>query len=67
MSRLIRIFKMWADERFVQGEKNIGCKGREGALLAALTSLSSALSLVFKTIPRSLVVVTVGVVWVWGG
>ncbi len=27
----------------------------------------SALSLVFKTIPRSLVVVTVGMVWVLGG
>ncbi len=37
------------------------------ALLAALTTLSSTLSLVFKTIPRSLVVVTVGMVWVLGG
>ncbi len=39
--------------------------------MAALTTLSSALSLVFDTIPRSLVVVTVGNVWVfgrlWGG
>ncbi len=25
-----KIFKMWADERFVNGEKNIGGKGREG-------------------------------------
>ncbi len=56
--------------------KNIGGKGREGsfqveqhlqALLAALTTLSSALSLVFKTIPRFLVVVTVGMFWVLGG
>ncbi len=61
---------------FVQGEKNIAGKGREGslqvktilwALLAALTTLSSALSLVFKTIPRSLVVETVGMVWVLVG
>ncbi len=37
------------------------------SLLAALTTLSSALSLVFKTIPRSLVVETVGRVWVLGG
>ncbi len=37
------------------------------ALLAAPTTLSSALSLVFKTIPRSLVVVPVGMVWVLGG
>ncbi len=37
------------------------------ALLATLTTLSSALLLVFKTIPRSLVVETVGIVWVLGG
>ncbi len=37
------------------------------ALLAALTTLSTALSLVFKTIPRSLVVETVGRVWMLGG
>ncbi len=37
------------------------------ALLAALMTLSSALSLVFKTIPRSLVVFTVGMVWALGG
>ncbi len=30
-------------------------------------TLSSALSLVFKTIPRSLVVGTFGIVWVLGG
>ncbi len=35
--------------------------------MAALTTLSSALSLVFKTIARSLVVETVGRVWVLGG
>ncbi len=67
---------MWADERFAQGRKNIGCKGREGsfqveqhlrALLAALPTLSSARGLVFKTIPRFLVVVTVGMVWVLDG
>ncbi len=67
-----RIFKMWPDERFVQGEKIIGGKVKEcfrlnsilRALLAALTTLSSAPSLVFKTIPRSLVLETVGIVWV---
>ncbi len=37
------------------------------ALLAALTTLSSALILVFKTIPRSLVVETAGRAWVLGG
>ncbi len=41
------------------------------AILAALTTFSSELSLVFKTIPRSSVVVTVGMVWVlvalWDG
>ncbi len=56
--------------------KNIRGKGREGsfqveqhlrALLAALTTFSSALSLVFKTIPRFSVVVTVGMFWVLGG
>ncbi len=26
-----RIFKVWPDKRFVQGEKNIGDKGREGS------------------------------------
>ncbi len=31
MGCLNRIFKMWVDERFVQGEKNIGGKGREGS------------------------------------
>ncbi len=35
--------------------------------MAALTTLSSALSLVFKTIPRSSVVETVGRVWMLGG
>ncbi len=37
------------------------------AYLAALTTLSSALSPVFKAIPRSLVVETVGMVWVQEG
>ncbi len=66
---LNRIFKMWVDERFVQGEKNIGGKGREGSFQIKQhpTTLSSALSMVFKTIPRSLVVETVGMVWVLGG
>ncbi len=32
MGCLIRIFKIWSDERFVQREKNIGGKGREGSL-----------------------------------
>ncbi len=33
MGCLNRIFKVWADERFVQGG-NIGDKGREGSLQA---------------------------------
>ncbi len=36
------------------------------ALLTALTTLSSALALVFKTIPISLVVETFGMVWELG-
>ncbi len=36
-------------------------------LLAALTTFPSALSMVLKTIPRSLVVETVGMVWALGG
>ncbi len=76
MGYLNRIFKVWPDECFAQGEKNIGGTGREGSFqvkqhptgfLTALTTLSSALSLVFKTIPRSLVVVAVVMVWVFGG
>ncbi len=73
MGCLNSIFNMWLDNNFVQGEKSTGGTGRKGSfqvkknilrsLLAALTPLSSALSLVFKTIPRSLVV-TVGMVWV---
>ncbi len=35
-------------------------------LLTALTTFSSALSLVFKTIPRSLVVEAVSITWVLG-
>ncbi len=31
MGCLNRIFKTWPDESFVQGEKNIGGKGREGS------------------------------------
>ncbi len=51
MGCLNRILKMWPDERFVQGEKNIGSKGRGGSFQVALTTLSSALSVVFKTVP----------------
>ncbi len=35
--------------------------------IGSADNIYSALSLVFKTIPRSLVVVTVGMVLVWGG
>ncbi len=47
----------------------LGGKGREGSFQVKQhpTILSSALSLVFKTILRSLVVETVGMVWVLGG
>ncbi len=31
MGCLTRIFKMWADARFVQEEKNVGGKGHEGS------------------------------------
>ncbi len=37
------------------------------AFLSALKALSSALSLVFKTIPRYLVLETFGIVWVLSG
>ncbi len=76
MGCLDSIFQVWSDKGFVQGEKNTGGKARKGSFqvkqhptgfLAALTTLSSALSLVFKAIPRSLVVETVGRVWVLGG
>ncbi len=64
-----------AGQTFCTGEKNIGGKGREGSFqvkqhptdFIGSTTLSSALSLVFKTIPRSLVVETVGMVWVLVG
>ncbi len=36
MDCLNRIFKMWPDERFVQGEKKIGGKGREGSFQVIL-------------------------------
>ncbi len=61
---------------FVQGEKINEGKVHEDHfmlnsilrdLLAAVTTLSSALSLVFRTIPRYLVVVTVGMVKVLRG
>ncbi len=76
MGCLDSIFQVWPDKGVVQGEKNTRGKGRKGsfqensiprALLAALTTLSSALSVVFKTIPKFLVVETVGMVWVLGG
>ncbi len=31
MGCLNRIFKVWPDERFLQGEKNIEGRGREGS------------------------------------
>ncbi len=31
LNRIQDVFKMWADERFVQGEKNTGGKGRKGS------------------------------------
>ncbi len=73
MGGLNSVFKKWPDKRFVQGEKNTGCKGCKGSFqekqhptgfLVAQTTLSSALCLVFKTISRSLMVETVGMVWV---
>ncbi len=76
MGCLDSIFQVWSDKGFVHMENNTGGKGGKGsfqvksiprALLAALTTLSSALSLVFKTIAKSLVVETVGRVWVLGG
>ncbi len=76
MGCLNRIFKMWVDERFVQGIKILGVRAVKDrfrynsilrSLLAALTTLSTALSLMFKTIPRYLVSVTVGMVWVLSG
>ncbi len=31
LSRIQDVFKMWANERSVQGEKNTGGKGRKGS------------------------------------
>ncbi len=76
MGCLNRIYKKWPDKHFVQGKEYAGGKGREGsfqvklilqALLAALTALPSALSLVLKTIPRSLMAECFTMVWVLGG
>ncbi len=76
MGCLNRIFKMWPDERFVQGEKNTGGKGREGSFqvkqhptgfIGRADGIIFSAEPVFKTIPRSLVLVTVGMVWVLGG
>ncbi len=65
---------MWSDKDFVHGEKKNGGKGRKGSFQVKQhptgfigSTLFSALSLVFKTIPRSWVVETVGRVWVLGG
>ncbi len=76
MGCLNSIFKLGPDENVVQGEKNIGGRGHEGSFqkkqhptgfMTALTTLSSALSLEFKTIPRSLVVKTFDIAWALGG
>ncbi len=40
MGCLNRMFKMWWDERFVQGEKNFGGKGREGSFQVILKGTS---------------------------
>ncbi len=75
MGCLNSIFQVWSDKGFVQGEKNTGVRAAKDrfkkssilqALLAELTAFSSALSLVFKMIPRSLLAETVGRVWVLG-
>ncbi len=65
---------MRVNKCFVQREENAEGKVHGGLLqinkhpvLAALTTLSSALSLVFKTLPRSLVVETFGINWVLDG
>ncbi len=75
MGCLNSVFKMWS-QKILYKEKNTGEKGREislrkktilRALLAALIKLSSALSLVFKAIPRPMIEETVGMVWVLSG
>ncbi len=50
---LNRIFKMWPDERFVQGEKNIGSKGREGSFQVKQhpTSFIGNSDIIFSTEP----------------
>ncbi len=54
MCCLNRIFKMWPDERFVQGEKNIVSKGREGSFQVKqhpLGFIGSAGNIIFITEP----------------
>ncbi len=54
MGCLNRIFEVWADERFVQGEKNTGGKGRKGSfqLNQHLTGfIGSTDDIIFSTEP----------------
>ncbi len=54
MGSLNRIFKKWADERFVQGEKTIGGQGREGSFQVKQHPtgfIGSADDIIFSTEP----------------
>ncbi len=54
MGCLNRIFKVWKDKCFVQGEKNIGDKGHEGSfeIKQHLTGIiGSADDIIFSTEP----------------
>ncbi len=75
MGWLNNIFQVWWDKGFVQGEKNTGGNGRKGSFqvkqhptgfIGSTDDNIFSLSLVFKTIPRSLVVEAVGRAWVLG-
>ncbi len=50
-----------AGKKFVQGTKSAGDKGRRGY------NKTSALNLVFKAIPRPLLVESFGIIWVGFG
>ncbi len=58
MGCLNSIFKFGPDEMLYRGRKMLGVRA---------ATLSSALSLEFKTIPRSLVVKTFDIAWALGG
>ncbi len=65
MGCLNSMFNIWMNVLY-RRRKILGVGGAKDCFRKNST-LRAALSLVFKTIPRSLVGVTVGMVWVLGG